>query len=77
MKKKDEMMENERKEMEEGTIKLQNTEEKKVAEIDDRNLKEKLYDKIPISLKTLDIIITVLITIFVLMMLYFIVQKFS
>ncbi|NLP35579.1 MAG: hypothetical protein GX359_10415 [Clostridiales bacterium] len=49
------------------------TRQEKGAEIDDRNLKEKLYDKIPISLKALDILITILISIFVLIMLYFIV----
>jgi hypothetical protein len=41
-----------------------------------KNYKEKLYDKIPISLKTLDIIITILITIFVILMLYFIIRNF-
>ena len=41
-----------------------------------KNLKERLYDKIPISLKTLDIIITVLVTIFILMMVYFVFNKY-
>lgn len=62
---------------EEADLTKENTEAKMEVDIDNRNLKEKLYDKIPISLKTLDIIITILITIFVLMMLYFIIQKFS
>ena len=51
--------------------------EEKKEENDDRNFKEKLYDKIPVSLKTLDILIAILITVFVLMMLYFILRKFS
>jgi hypothetical protein len=51
-------------------------EEKKEVENDDRNLKEKIYDKIPISLKALDILIVVLISVFVFMMLYFVLRKF-
>ena len=43
---------------------------------DERNLKEKIYDKIPISLKALDILIAVLISVFVFMMLYFALRKF-
>jgi hypothetical protein len=42
---------------------------------DYKNAKERMYDKIPISLKTLDIIITILITILVLVMVYFILRK--
>lgn len=57
----------------ENTGQKETTRQEKGAEIDDRNLKEKLYDKIPISLKALDILITILISIFVLIMLYFIV----
>jgi len=41
-----------------------------------KNYKEKLYDKIPISLKALDFIITILIAIFVIMMVYFIIRRF-
>jgi subtilase family serine protease len=41
-----------------------------------KNYKEKLYDKIPISLKTLDIIITILIAIFIILMVYFIIRNF-
>lgn len=41
---------------------------------DYKNLKEKVYDKIPISLKALDIIITILIATFIAMMIYFIVR---
>ena len=44
---------------------------------DTRNAKEKLYDKIPISLKALDIIIGSLIGILVIMMLYFIIRKYG
>jgi hypothetical protein len=44
---------------------------------DTRNAKEKLYDKIPVSLKTLDFIIGGLIAVLVIMMLYFIVRRFS
>ena len=44
---------------------------------DTRNAKEKLYDKIPVSLKTLDLIIGGLIAVLVIMMLYFIVRRFS
>jgi hypothetical protein len=44
---------------------------------DNRNPKERMYDKIPISLKALDIIIVVLITVFVILMLYFIIRRFS
>ncbi len=43
---------------------------------DQRNAKERLYDKIPISLKSLDIIIGVLVTILVVMMLYFVIRRF-
>ena len=46
-------------------------------EQDTRNAKEKLYDKIPISLKVLDIIIGSLIGILVIMMLYFIIRKYG
>ncbi len=46
-------------------------------EQDTRNAKEKLYDKIPVSLKTLDIIIGSLIAVLVIMMLYFIVRKYG
>lgn len=46
-------------------------------EQDTRNAKEKLYDKIPISLKALDIIIGSLIGILVIMMLYFIIRKYG
>ncbi|NLK28968.1 MAG: hypothetical protein GX306_11605 [Clostridiales bacterium] len=61
---------NNRKEMEiKETIQVEEKEEYK-------NLKERLYDKIPISLKTLDIIITVLVTIFILMMVYFVFNKY-
>lgn len=42
---------------------------------DNRNYKEKLYDKIPVSVKALDIIIGVLITILVIMLMYFIIRK--
>lgn len=44
---------------------------------DTRNAKEKLYDKIPVSLKTLDIIIGVLVAILVIMMLYFVIRRFG
>lgn len=44
---------------------------------DNRNGKEKLYDKIPISLKTLDIVIGILVGILVIMLLYFIIRRFS
>lgn len=44
---------------------------------DTRNAKEKLYDKIPVSLKTLDIIIGILVAILVIMMLYFIIRRFG
>jgi uncharacterized membrane protein len=44
---------------------------------DNRNAKEKLYDKIPITLKTLDIVIGVLIAILVILLLYFIIRRFS
>ncbi len=44
---------------------------------DTRNAKEKLYDKIPIPLKALDIIIGSLIGILVIMMLYFIIRKYG
>lgn len=77
MNEKDEVMNDSTEIKNEDDIKLLNNEPIKEEEIDNRNLKEKLYDKIPISLKTLDIIITVLITIFVLMMLYFIIRRFS
>jgi hypothetical protein len=41
-----------------------------------KNLKEKLYDKIPITVKALDIIIAVLIVILVLFIAYFIIRKY-
>ena len=44
---------------------------------DTRNAKERLYDRIPISLKALDIVIGVLITALVIIMLYFILRRFS
>jgi hypothetical protein len=44
---------------------------------DNRNLKEVLYDKIRIPLRALDIIIAVLITILVIMLLYFVIRKFA
>lgn len=43
---------------------------------DKRNAKEKIYDKIPISLKTLDIVIGVLIAILVVLILYFVIRRF-
>ncbi|MDF2905013.1 MAG: hypothetical protein K0R34_334 [Herbinix sp.] len=43
---------------------------------DRRNAKEKLYDKIPISLRTLDIVIGVLIAILIIMLLYFVIRRF-
>lgn len=46
-------------------------------EQDTRNAKEKLYDKIPVSLKALDIFIGSLIGILVIMMLYFIIRKYG
>lgn len=45
-------------------------------EDEDKNLKEKLYDKIPISLMALDIIINTLIAILGIMMAYFIGRKY-
>lgn len=42
---------------------------------DTRNAKERLYDQIHISLKTLDIIIAVLSLLFVGLMIYFIIAK--
>lgn len=53
------------------------TDRTKKALQDDRNAKERLYDKIPISLKALDVFIGVLIGVFVLIMLYFIIRRFS
>lgn len=41
-----------------------------------KNLKEKLYDKIPITVKALDILIIVLIVILVLFIAYFIIRKY-
>jgi hypothetical protein len=41
-----------------------------------KNLKEKLYDKIPITVKALDILILVLIVILVLFIAYFIIRKY-
>jgi hypothetical protein len=49
----------------------------KVVAPDNRNGKEKLYDKIPISLKTLDIVIGILVAILVILLLYFIIRRFS
>lgn len=44
--------------------------------LDQKNAKEKLYDKIPISIKALDIIIFVLIAILVIMIAYFILRRY-
>lgn len=41
-----------------------------------KNAKEKVYDKIPISLKALDIIIVILIFVLVILMAYFIARKY-
>ncbi|MDF2539873.1 MAG: hypothetical protein K0S76_2894 [Herbinix sp.] len=41
-----------------------------------KNLKEKLYDRIPISLKTLDIIIFALIALLVGIIIYFILRRY-
>ena len=42
-----------------------------------KNKKEMLYDKIPISLKALDIIITISISLLVIMIVYFVIRKYS
>ena len=42
-----------------------------------KNKKEMLYDKIPISLKTLDIIIAISISLLVIILVYFVVRKYS
>jgi|GEM_PF-3491022 len=42
-----------------------------------KNAKERIYDKIPISLKALDIIIIILIAALVVIMAYFIIKKYS
>ncbi len=44
---------------------------------DYRNYKEELYDRINISVKSLDIIIGILIAILVIMLLYFIIRKYT
>jgi len=42
-----------------------------------KNRKEMLYDKIPISLKALDIIIAISISLLVIMIVYFVIRKYS
>lgn len=49
----------------------------KIEEEDPRNLKEKLYDKIEIPIKVLDVIIAVAVVILVIMIIYFVVRKYS
>jgi hypothetical protein len=42
-----------------------------------KNRKEMLYDKIPISIKALDIIIAIAISLLVIMIVYFVIRKYS
>lgn len=54
-----------------------NKEDKEMIEEEDwGNLKEKLYDKIAIPIKVLDIIIAVAIIILVIMIIYFVIRKY-
>lgn len=48
-----------------------------IKEEDPRNLKEKLYDKIAIPIKVLDVVIAVAIVILVIMIIYFVIRKYS
>lgn len=46
-------------------------------EEDPRNIKEKLYDKIAIPIKVLDVIIAIALVVLVIMIIYFVVRKYS